>query len=110
MTDLEMTKLCADAMGLAVKQRPIRGTIMRWWYMDVNVELDYNPLHDEAQALALVKRLDLSCNPALPGVATEAAWQVHGSLNGQVWAARNDDLNRAIVECAAKLRANQEKG
>jgi len=79
VTDLEMTRLCAEALG-------------------VNPEYRWNPLHDDAQAMALVKKMDLSIDRG--GQQTASPW----------WCARNGtirrvnaDLNRCIVECVAKM-------
>ena len=103
MTDLEITKLCAAAMGLPtdVAQEDETGP-----YLKCSRYYRYQPLHDDAQAMALVKKFRLSVN----------------SYNDeyQVWPTRIDqdtagkactfhaDLNRAIVRCVAKMR--QAKG
>ncbi len=94
MTDLEMTKLCAEAMGYEVLQKypphpsitacPLEGYINGIWSR-------YEPFVNDAQAMALVKKFHLQINwkGCWPAVGS---WEpVHGS-----------DLNRAIVECAAK--------
>ena len=83
MTDLEMTELCAEAMGV-----PLMGSNVPLW----------NPLHDDAQAMALVKKfaLDIVC---------AGQWQVSRSRRGDTTAV-NADLNRAIVECVAKMKGS----
>ena len=48
MTDLELTKLCAEAMGIEIS--PVR-------HGDGDFSL-YDPLHDDAQAMALVKKFE----------------------------------------------------
>ena len=62
MTDLELIKRCAEKMGLDVIQCP---DFEGWWFNGRNDE-EYNPLTDDAQAMALVKRfrLEIAWNPA----------------------------------------------
>jgi hypothetical protein len=100
MTDLEMTKLCAEAMGWEFESysdsigqlgRALKDG--KTWYAP------YWPLTDDAQAMALVKRFRLEIYPV-------------GGTNGQNWSANGGrhaigdakDLNRAIVECVAKMQ------
>ena len=108
MTDLEMTRLCAEAMGyteispsrLAAPQpsedavRVCVGKKAPFWYW---------PLHNDAQVMALVKRFNLTVYP--PGGMENEAWNVflyddHNSPS--------DDLSRAIVECVAKMQAGKK--
>lgn len=80
MTDLEIVTRCAHQMGV-----PLMGS-------DVDL---YDPLRDDAQAMALVKRFELNIGPIHDG------WQVSdydGSNETE-----NKDLNRAICECVAKM-------
>ena len=113
MTDLEITKLCAEAMGM----RPfrwypsgaypdqdgtyeIRGNLVQ--YLGGNPlggynRHDYHPLHDDAQAMALVKKFGLHI--------------VYQPLCADTWLVDNadkdaasNDLNRAICECVAKMQ------
>ena len=101
MTDLEMTRLAAEAIGLDV-------------YVDAygdlclpNVDHDgdnyhYWPLHDDAQAMALVKKfyLDIEC------YATSSMWTVlFDDLRSVYKVGPLPDLNRAIVECVANMMA-----
>ena len=104
MTDLEMTKLCAEAIGITAAMHPIRGTIQRWWYMDGNVERQYGPLWDDAQAMALVKKLNLNIQSPYPD-DLEPSWQVYSGANTTLIGCYRPDLNRAIVECVAKMQA-----
>ncbi len=85
MTDSEIRKLCADAMGIPM----ITGGSI--WSQD------YDPLHDDAQAMALVKkyRVQLTDNH-------KTSWTVH-SAYGSI-ASHGENLNRAICECVAKLK------
>lgn len=99
MTDLEMTKCCAEAMGFrAIVQD---GSVT---YVGPVKELQvfYDPLHDDAQAMALVKHLKLS-------VGFNGGWGcVKNAENGMLrcGAYHFDSLNRAIVECVAKMTQN----
>lgn len=92
MTDLKMTKLCAEAMGFQVI-----GGDFHCWYDDKNEQHlgAYEPLHDDAQAMALVKKLHISI-----GHLQSKRWIAHKD-GIEVW---NESLNRAIVECVAKIQ------
>lgn len=94
MTDLEMTRLCAEAMELTPLDR-----------CDEFGDDQYDPLTDDAQAMALVKRfgLDITRNGPTP---EDVAWFVDcGSI--YAW---EPNLNRAIVTCVAQMQANGPKG
>jgi hypothetical protein len=79
MTDLELTKACVEVYFTG-----------------------YDPLYNDAQAMALVKKFKLCIDP----------FSEDGSNCWVVWHPSKDvrnlgglDLNRAIVECVAKLRS-----
>jgi hypothetical protein len=96
MTDLEMTKLCAEAMGFPC----FKNDLGRWVEANVMGSV-YDPLHDDAQAMALVKRfcLDIEC------YAREPVWTVLFDDNERYSKVREcTDLNRAIVECVANMQ------
>ncbi len=105
MTDLEMTKLCAEAMGLRQMMSPELGHFVHL-VGDFKLNADgrtggfpvhkYDPLHDDAQAMALVKKLGISIRQTDPDMWD--AWIPLQPVDGS-----NADLNRAIVECAAKI-------
>ena len=115
MTDLEITKLCAEALGW-VHLGAIGTTYERsdglyclsggndWWRdPDGNsicgrCEQIPDPLHDDAQAMALVKKLRLQIDPH------DEQWNVGGG-EGSGGAALCESLNRAICECVAKMQA-----
>ena len=86
MTDLEITKLCAEAIGWEIFEE--NGSL--WEKSGLVI---YDPLHDDAQAMALLKKLNLCILPARVTVVV-----------GQYSEARNMDLNRAICECVAKMQ------
>lgn len=97
MSDLEMTKLCAEAMG----RNPInivRGEVTTGEW-GPNYFLRYDPLHDDAQAMAVVKKMRLYVVPK----RSQNGWLVTGEDSDAV----SPDLNRAIVECVAQMQASR---
>jgi hypothetical protein len=110
MTDLEMTKLCAEAIGVEWCAVPLDGTSGLACYLDPSMKSKalqariYDPLHNDAQAMALVKKLRLHIN-SFHGAALlekERWWEVEHNDGKQATIAKHADLNRAIVECVAK--------
>ena len=95
MTDPEMTKLCAEAMGYPLVE--VDG--LRVW-CGINFAHDiFDPLHDDAQAMALVKKFGMN----LCKNREETQW--YASIRGgSAWDA---DLNRAIVKCVAKMQSGK---
>lgn len=102
MTDLEITRLCAEAMeppatllgssdvwGVSIIYIPEKK--VRSW-----VKPTFRPLHDDAQAMVLVKKFNL-------GLAWSGFWSVYEQGNGANGSSA--DLNRAICECVAKMQA-----
>jgi hypothetical protein len=103
MTDLEMTRLCAEAMGWHTgklaskvvcydvsKSAIIAGN-------DRGGESVWQPLHDDAQAMALVKKFHL-CIDICDGDDWMVTDPTKESL-GAFW--RDENLNRAICLCVA---------
>ena len=84
MTDLEITRLCAQAMFTALE-----------WEQRL---FDYDPLHDDAQAMALVKKFRPACIP----VGTDS-WEVGTSPRGPFGSWNANDLTRAVCLCVAKM-------
>jgi hypothetical protein len=80
MTDLEMTKLCAEAMGVDE--------------VEVGSGRSYWPLTEDAQAMALVKKFMLN-----------HLFRYRDNSGEFLEAVRYTDLNRAIVECVAKMQS-----
>jgi hypothetical protein len=97
MTDLEMVRLCALAMGYTYSDGMAERT-GREGEWETSHRWRYDPLHDDAQAMQLVKKCRLSVG-CLRGSGT---WNVVGTYPAE---AENSDLNRAIVECVAKMQA-----
>lgn len=99
MTDLELTKACAEAMGY--KPEGSIGDLLRVSHEFRNFV--WRPLRDDAQAMALVKRFgfDIQCATAVGG-----NWWTCISFKKQAphIEAEGLDLNRTICECAAKLK------
>lgn len=81
MTDLELTKLCADAMGLTS------------WH---DKSYWYEPLTNDSQAMALVKKFKLDIE--WMGTDTDL-WRVE-------YAHSDESLNRAICKCIAVKQAH----
>lgn len=135
MNDLEMTKLCAEAMGWkhlgavgatlppSVKypsEAAAQSNGKLWclsggndWWLDPNghhicgvCSAIPDPLHDDAQAMALVKRFNLAIRP--PQFVPTCQWHVWTD-SSDTGSGKNSgiaiDLNRAIVECVAKMHA-----
>ena len=94
MTDLEITRLCAEAMGFAFIAET--GTCCYAGNDPRQVREEYRPLHDDAQAMALVKKFKI-------GIGREdgdCMWAV-----GRIFIETiNKDLNRAICECVAEMQ------
>lgn len=86
MTDLEMIKKCAEKMGVADEVFDDK----------FSRKPNYDPLHDDAQAMALVKKFRITISNQYGD--KWACFQGHYSC----WTV-NPDLNRAIVECVAKM-------
>lgn len=97
MTDLEMTKLCARAMdtpeSFADTESCLRGRFL------------YEPLVNDDQAMALVKRFKLASHWNPVG----GKWLVEPP-NGNTDGGWSPDLNRAIVECVAKMEVAKRPG
>ena len=96
MTDLEMTKLCAEAMGCELTMENGKPQMVILFRGHLTNYCDYDPLHDDAQAMALVKKFHIALGWNKPG------WAAFGQ-HDQRWI-RGYDLNRAIVECVAKMQ------
>lgn len=125
MTDIEMTKLCAEAMGLYLLPAYPKGHLLYnpnhdrgglMWSGEVDGQGcyfiqggAYDPLHNDEQAMALVKKLGLTVDPAQDEPPFD--WRVVVAIGGD-WdnqaAGESDNLNRAIVQCVAKLQESRD--
>lgn len=104
MTDLEMTKLCAKAMGNTVSTdriaRAVAGQLGVWTHEHGH----YYPLHSDVQAMALLKRF----RPIID--RDESFWYVTLPIAegaASPWQGEHEDLNRAIVEAVAKMQRSK---
>lgn len=114
MTDLEITKLCAEAMGLHYKTHEnnddVNFNFPGVYLYDDGANMwheSYSPLYDDAQAMALLKRFRLEIFGAYA-----PRWSVT-RLNDDVAQVaptiQSADLNRAICECVAKMQKERGK-
>ena|SRR3990167_5641465 len=100
MTDLEMTAACAEAMDMKVRFIPsAQGT--PWYYQTQQPYECYDPLHDDAQAMALVKTLQIDVVRRRQTNGDDDVWHT--------WKSESANLNRAIVECVAKMQKAKAK-
>jgi hypothetical protein len=111
MTDLEIRRACAEMMETPPN---VPGASSIWavtitWANGKNVVShwvrgDYDPLTNDAQAMALAKRLRINQN----WLGFPAEWRASRPAGGcPPIECQNADLNRAICECAAKMRAEK---
>jgi len=103
MIDLEITRICAEAMGLPVQPPDWSRTHYRLMHAN-GTYTPYRPLYDDAQAMALVKRFELCV-----WRTWDHTWRAMGhwrDASGKLHEldAWSDDLNRAICECIAKAQ------
>ena len=111
MTDLEMTKLCADAIGhhaIGGWQEQAPNAPCLWCYKvwpdpeDNGGIFKFDPINDDAQAMALAKRFMMDVD-FFSGSASIPSLSPHG---GHKFIAFSDEsINRAIVECVAKMQS-----
>lgn len=106
MDDLEITRRCADKMGLHSEfgYDPVTKSAVYIfvWTADGNA---FDPLRNDAQAMALVKRRMLACEKSIFSnvwIVSEnrAAIRKYGK---EPVTAESADLNRAICLCVANL-------
>ncbi len=105
MTDLEMVKKCALKMGFDPCPLPESIAIAVPNACAVQTDIGvitYDPLTNDAQAMALVKRFDLSISKG-DFLHWNVNWYEGDGGATPSWWEGNKDLNRAICECVAKL-------
>ena len=121
MTDLEITKLCAEAMGMRSFQWFPSGD-----YPDQNGTYEisgneimrlegnplggynryaYDPLHDDAQAMALAKRFHIDTSSFL-NLDGRWVWQCRHDKD-VAWTDPHHDLNRVVCECVAEMQKDK---
>lgn len=100
MDDLEINRRCAKKSGWHTGRKASEVVAFKVTKSaiiagnDAGGESVYDPLHDDAQAMALVKRFHITTLPTAMGWTAVCAFT--GSREHQ-------DLNHAICECVAKL-------
>ena len=100
MTDLEMTKLCAKAMRTLPHIIEHNGE-WRFGFNKNALGPAYDPRHDDAQAMALVKKLQLQI------LIVSNKWLV--VPNGKRSGSGGTDFNLAIVKCVANMQRAKAK-
>jgi hypothetical protein len=98
MTDLEMTRRCAEKMGLELIAFEVGGGVEKYGVFESwgPGPVLYDPLHNDAQAMDMLRRF--------PGWVISAMTCELEKPNDQ----RN--FNRAICECVAKMSATGSGG
>ena len=108
MTDLEITKLCAEAMAYRCTGGSCSEPAVR---VEIPVELSgqghyrefaFDPLHDDAQCMELFKKFISRCGKRETGY-----WWVEDHFGNA--AGMHKDLNRAICECCARMQLAKAK-
>jgi len=97
LDDLTATRLCAEALDFGIS--PTKCTALP---APTGCGL-WNPLHDDAQAMALVKRFGLQTSRH--GDIWLAAFTFSEVSNFVGHHTEDADLNRAIVYCVAKMQS-----
>jgi hypothetical protein len=101
MNDLELTYLCAEAMGFDPAH--YNDT---FHYPNGSV---FDPLHNDAQAMALVTKFELHLGYYENGwLVTKFGLPVFRESRTERVETFNTNLNRAIVECVAKISCHVE--
>lgn len=109
MTDLEITRLCAEAMNLDIvgldKQycRTDSLTETREYVLRENPFYSYNPLVEDDQAMALVKKIKIDTAYTAGKWHAEIIYTTDDKMLSDQ-AVISKDLNRAICECVAKMQ------
>jgi hypothetical protein len=99
MDDLTIIKACAEASGTDVEHRKDAFGERYLVYIGNGYSKDYNPLTDDAQAMALVKTLRIDCTwYAYQNVWCATAWADDLTVEKEVF---DPDLNRAICLAVA---------
>ena len=104
MTDLEITKLCAEAMGYQVIGQREPSTVLYSHPNSSAVTCFYQPIHDDAQAMALVKKLRLRVLPQANGHWCVDNGEPTPYARGAYWLASAETLARAACECASQMQ------
>lgn len=108
MTDIDTTRLCAEAMGYkdfrALPDGHFTGRNLRYEVLGEHGWALYDPLQYDAQAMALAKRFMMEVD----FFAGAASIKKPGASGWGYIAFSDDSINRAIVECVAKMQAEKQ--
>lgn len=101
MDDLEMVRKCAVAMGYVLSD--YEGFEYTIESPENMMGETYNPLHDDAQAMALVVKLRLRVMPQMNSHWCADNGEPTPYVRGGYFLGQGNTPNRAIVECVAKM-------
>ena len=113
LTRQETIRLCAEAMGYVFTRENSHAPGILVTGI-VNDESRYDPLTDDAQCFALVKKLKLTCThyhvrtPHFGEHTQINEWQVRGGEPYANATSDTGDLNAAVCECAARVQLAKE--
>lgn len=109
LTDLEVTRLCAEAVGLKVMGQsavsPESAWVCKWGRSG---SLQYDPLHDDAQCMALLFRLSGEGEVIIQPGEFQFNCDDFGIARRHA-IVRPADLRRAVCLCVANLQQGKEK-
>jgi hypothetical protein len=103
MDDLTITKLCAIASEVEVEQEGARLLLVNV-YAPHGQRIVYDPLHDDADCFALVRRFKL--HQRWNSIAGKWLVEPYDRPTDGGW---SPDLNRAVCECVANMHKSQEQ-
>ncbi len=115
MTDSEINRLCAVAMGWHTG--PLASKVVPYKVNDCAIiagndrggESVYDPLHDDAQCFALVKKFRLRIAPMIlcTSKGNSKTWMAEYCTDSALYGYESGaDLNRAICECVANCETH----
>lgn len=113
MQDLEITKLCARAMTLKVREREAHSPPPCPWPVGIRVAKGkkapfwYSPLYDDKQTMGLIKTTGLSFK-VITGKLYMCGWYDE-ETRMFMESASSYSINRAVCECVAKVQAEREE-
>ena len=101
MTDLEIVRKCAEAMGYEVSEYQSRPNVLIVSVAGSPYSFDYDPLHDRAEAMELVEKLRVSIH----FMDSEGVWTAFCCQSPLERGVRTYDANllRAICSCVANM-------
>lgn len=112
MTDYEMTKHCAEILGLGYVRPCEENPRAIEYNADPNESawMIYCPLDEDGEALELVKRFDLAIDTMAERSLGWCVWPSDDALlDDSDRKAIDVSLNRAIVKCVAKVQVTRAR-